>query len=79
MLGWILQALTIISSLGISYLFGKKGHERWGYLFSFLTLPLWVFLEWYYHEWLYLMMNPIYFYFWGKALKTHWSEKGALE
>ena len=70
--GLILQALTIVIGLLDAWLLSKKGLERYGYLICFVTLPLWVLLELHYKEWLYLALNPIYFYLWGKATIIHW-------
>ena len=70
--GLTLQVLTVIIGLTDAYLLSKKGLERWGYLLAFVSLPLWVVLEWWYKEWFYFILNPIYFIVWGIGLKNHW-------
>lgn len=76
--GITLQALTIIIGLVDAWLLSKKGLERYGYLLCFLTLPLWVLLEYHYKEWLYFALNPIYFILWGKGTLVHWRNKDAV-
>lgn len=73
--GISLQVLTIIIGLFDAWLLSKKGLEKWGYLVCFVTLPLWVLLEYHYKEYLYLALNPFYFYLWGKGAWVHWNNK----
>lgn len=72
MIGFILQVLTVIASLGTTWLLSKKGYERWGYLVGFVTIPIWVVMEYYYQQWFYFILNPVYLYIWGKGLINHW-------
>lgn len=74
MFGLILQILTVISSLSTAYLLSKKGLEKWGYLIGFITIPFWVIMEYYYQQWFYFILNPIYFYIWGKGIVSHWRQ-----
>lgn len=72
--GLILQLMTIVCSLTTAYLLSKKGYERYGYLLSFISLPLWIILEYHYAEWLYFILNPIYIYVFWKGLVNHWKD-----
>lgn len=74
MFGLLLQILTVIASLSTTWLLSKKGWERWGYLVGFSTIPVWIIMEYYYHQWFYFILNPIYFYMWGRGLKNHWRQ-----
>ncbi len=78
-IGSVIQIATIICSLVISYLFSKKGTERYGYLLSFLTLPVFATLEYWYEEWVYFILNPIYLGIFWIGLRNHWrkNEKSA--
>jgi hypothetical protein len=72
MLGEALQIATVVSSLTVSWLFSKKETAKWGYLLGLLTLPLWIILEFYYKQWFYLVVNPLYIYLWARGLRNHW-------
>lgn len=72
---FVIQTTTVLCSLLTTLLLAWKGKERWGYLVGFVSLPLWVVMEWYYEQWLYLLLNPIYFVLWGIGLVRHWRTK----
>jgi hypothetical protein len=74
-IGITLQILTILLSLLIAFLYSRKGLERYGYLLSFVTLPVWVAEEWWYKEWCYFFLNPVYFIVFWIGLKNHWKVK----
>jgi hypothetical protein len=73
-IGTTLQISTVVCSLITTWLLSRKGKERWGYLTGFVTLPLWCIMEAYYHQWVCLILNPLYLCWWWKGLKNHWGK-----
>ena len=72
MAGFVLQVLIVFFSLLTTWLLSRKGKERWGYLTGLISLPCWILMEWYYGQWFFLYLNPIYVVLWGKGLLNHW-------
>ena len=73
-IGNLFQALTIITSLITGWLLSRRGLERWGYLAGFCSLPLWCIMEFWYGQWVCLLINGLYFYVWGRGLANHWRQ-----
>lgn len=71
MTGMILQILVTMTSLTIGWLLSQKGKEHWGYFLGWASLPVWVILEWYYSQYLFLSLNVVYFYIWFKGWLNH--------
>lgn len=71
MVGLILQALTLLISLTTTYLLSRKGLEKWGYVVGFFGLSAWVVQEAYYQQWLYFVLNPIYFVLYFRGWMNH--------
>lgn len=70
--GTALQIATIGCSLISAKLLTRKKTERWGYLFTLVSLPVYAVLEIWYAEWVYLCLTPVYVYLYYKCLKEHW-------
>ena len=74
MLGEFLQVTCTVVSLLTTLLLSRKNPRivRLGYLLGFISLPLWVVLEYHYAQWVYFWINPVYLYMWGIGLRNHW-------
>ena len=72
MIGFVLQVFTVFFSLLTTWLLSKKGKERYGYLIGILSLPCWILMEWYYQQWFYLVLNPVYLVLWFRGFYNHW-------
>jgi hypothetical protein len=56
-------------SLVVTWLLSKKGYEKWGWIVGFFGLFGWVAEEWWFRQYFYLALNPIYFYLYLKGWK----------
>ena len=71
-MGVAFQILTTVASLLTGTLLATKRWRRYGYLVGLCSLPLWVALEYFYGQWVYLSLNPLYFAIWGVGLYRNW-------
>jgi hypothetical protein len=71
-LGVVLQILTTVASLVTGALLASRRWRRYAYLVGLCSLPLWIALEWWYAQWFYLALNPVYFITWGVGLYRNW-------
>jgi len=71
-IGTILQTLTTLASLATGALLASKRWRRYGYLLGFCSLPLWAAMEFYFGQWVFLALNPLYIGIWGVGLYRNW-------
>jgi hypothetical protein len=71
-MGTALQIATTLASLLTGALLASKRWRQYGYLLGFCSLPLWAAMEWYFSQWVFLALNPIYVVIWGVGLYRNW-------